>query len=204
MQVLQNAYSKAAGEYRLIFASRLASRLISLNRLSEAEKFVVDLHREDPANEEVFRQLAELYVKEGKTEELRQSFAETAKAIKEDVKLEPKEIGWKIDALRRQVISAFTRLKDYRAAIEQYIEIINREPEDKLNIESAISYAKRYSETDFILRYYQKTAAESFKNYRWDLILQDSRKQNDAENAVKIIIWRLCPDILSRIWNWFV
>lgn len=186
VQTLQNAYSKSVGDYRFIFASRLAKRLISLNRLSEAEQFLVTLHKESPTDSDVFQQLTKLYLRQGKADELRRSFTETAKAIKQDVELEPKEIDWKIASIRRQMITAFTQLKDYRSAIEQYIEIINREPNEKLNIDSAISYVKRYGEADLLLNYYKKTSEEAFKNYRWNVVLAKIYEaKNDLENAVK-------------------
>lgn len=186
VEVLQSAYSKSLGEYRLIFAARLAKRLASLNRLSEAEPFLVSLHRENPADSDIFQQLTDLYVNQGKTDELRRSFADTEKAIRQNINLEPKEIRWQIASIRRQMITAFTQLKDYRSAIEQHIEIINREPDEKLNIEAAISYVKRYGEADLLLNYYQKTSAEAFKNHRWNLILAKIYEaNNDLENTVK-------------------
>ena len=42
------------------------------------------------------------------------------------------------------MIEAFTRLKDYDSAVEQHIEIINRDPDDAENTENAIAYVKRY------------------------------------------------------------
>ncbi|MDQ2919849.1 MAG: tetratricopeptide repeat protein, partial [Verrucomicrobiota bacterium] len=84
------------------------------------------------------------------------------------------------------MIDAFTRLKDYPAAVEQHIEIINRKPEDEENIENAINYVKRYGGGDVLLAYYQKTAAEAYKNYRWNVILAKIYEaNNDLETAVQ-------------------
>ncbi|HRH40712.1 MAG TPA: tetratricopeptide repeat protein, partial [Pyrinomonadaceae bacterium] len=185
VQILQKGFSQSKGDYRLAFASRLAKRLISLNRLSETEQFLVQLHQENPTDSALFHELANVYVREGKAENLRQSFAETVKSVKAQ-DIEPKEIDAEVAELRRQMITAFTQLKDYRSAVEQHIEIINREPDEETNIDEAISYVKRYGEGDLLLNYYQKVSVEAFKNYRWNVVLAKIFEANgDVENAVK-------------------
>jgi tetratricopeptide (TPR) repeat protein len=84
------------------------------------------------------------------------------------------------------MIDAFTRVKDYRSAVEQHIEIINREPDDSALVDAAIAYVKRYGGGDQLLAYYQKTANEAFKNYRWNVVLARIFEANgDIENAVR-------------------
>ncbi len=185
IQVLQNGFARSKGDYRFAFASRLAKRLISLDRLAEAESFLVTLHQENPTDSEVFHELASVYVREGNAEKLRESFAKTVKAIKlQDI--EPKQVDAEIAEKREHMISAFTNLKDHRSAVEQHIEIINREPGEQANVDAAIRYVKRYAEADLLLNYYQKTADEAFKNYRWNVVLAQIFEANgDAENAIK-------------------
>ena len=66
------------------------------------------------------------------------------------------------------------------------MEIINREPDDEKLVDNAIAYAKRYGGGDQLLAYYQKTAAEAFKNYRWNVVLARIYEANgDIENAVR-------------------
>lgn len=185
IEVLQNGFSQAKGGYRLAFASRLAKRLISLNRLPEAERFLVELHRENPTDAEVFHELTNVYVRQDDAENLREKFAETVQAIRGQTEFEPKEINAQIAEMREQMIRAFTQLKDYRSAVEQHIEVINRQPDEGENVEAAIRYVKRYGGGDLLLEYYQKTAAEVFKNYRWNLVLAQIFEANgDAEKAV--------------------
>src|SRR5882724_7721431 len=73
--------------------------------------------------------------------------------------------------LRGKMIDAVTRLKDYQTAVEQHIEIINRDPEDEEKLEAAINYVKRYGGADALLAYYKQTAAQAYKNYRWNVVL---------------------------------
>src|ERR1044072_581523 len=66
---------------------------------------------------------------------------------------------------------AFTLLKDYSSAIEQHIEIINRDPDDDEYVDEAINYVRRYGGGDTLLNYYQRIAREAYKNYRWNVVL---------------------------------
>lgn len=185
VKVLQNALLRSRGTYRTAIASVLSTRLVSLNRFAEAEQILGQLIQANPADADAFRQLANVFVQLGKTENLQRSLAQTVKAIKlQDI--EPKEVDAEIAKIRVEMIAAFTHLKDYNSAIEQHIEIINREPEIGEHLDNAILYVKRYGGGDLLLKYYQKTADEAFKNYRWNVILaRIFEANNDAENAVK-------------------
>ena len=185
LKVLQNGFSRSIGNYRFAFASRLAKRLISLDRLADAENFLVKIHQEKPTDSDVFYELANVCVRQGNAEGLQTYFAETVTAIKlQDI--EPKEVSDEIAELRQPMIAAFTELKDYRSAVEQHIEIINREPDEEANVDAAIKYVKRYGGGDLLLKYYQKTSDEAFKNYRWNVVLARICEANgDAENAVR-------------------
>ena len=184
-QVLQNALPKSKGTYRTALASKLADRLIALNRLDSAERILTELHSEDKANEEIFRQLVRVCVRTGNANLMRKAFDETILEIKKTDD-EQREVNDRIAALRSEMIDAFTRLKDYKSAIAQHIEIINREPENEQLTEEAISYVRRYGGAEILLEYYLKLSEEAFKNYRWNVVLARIYAANkDAENAVK-------------------
>lgn len=183
--VLQNALPKSRGAYKNAIAEKLAARLIRLDRLDSAEKILENLHDEDKANTEIFDQLARVYVRTNKPEKIRKAFAET---IAEVQKNEPdlREMQWTIEKLRAEMIDGFTKLKDYKSAIGQHIEIINREPENEELTENAIRYVERYGGGETLVDYYEKTAAESFKNYRWNVILARIYAANENDElAIK-------------------
>jgi len=185
IEVLQNALPKSRGKYRREIAQKLAKRLISLNRLDVAGQILSSLHAEDRAEMSIFRELASVYVRTGKPELMRRAFDETVAAMKQTDK-EKREIDDEIADLRVSMIDAFTRLKDYDSAIEQHIEIINREPENEELTENAIRYARRYGGAGKLLNYYLKLSAEAFKNYRWQVVLaRIYEASDDAENAAK-------------------
>ncbi len=182
---LQNALPKSRGRYRNALAHKLAGRLIRLDRLDDAERILMELHTRDKADTEVFDELARVFVRRNDAAKMRKTFAETVAALKE-TDADRRELDDRIADLRAPMIDAFTRLKDYKSAVEQHIEIINREPENEELTDDAIRYVKRYGGADTLVHYYQKTAAEAFKNYRWNVVLaRIYEANNDAENAIK-------------------
>jgi tetratricopeptide (TPR) repeat protein len=183
--VLQSALSKSRGQYQTALAEKLGKRLIQSNQLDSAEQILTRLHDENHADTEIFRELAKIYVRTNKPEAMRRAFGETVAEMKKS-DAEPRELEAEIADLRGEMIDAFTRLKDYRSAIEQHIEIINREPEDEESTENAIAYANRYGGAQTLLDYYLKTSAEAFKNYRWNVVLaRIYEAKGDFENASK-------------------
>ncbi|HEX9928606.1 MAG TPA: tetratricopeptide repeat protein [Pyrinomonadaceae bacterium] len=183
--VLQNALSRSRGYYRTALAEKLARRLIQLNRLDSAEQILSALHNDDKANTENFRRLAGVCVRTRKTETMRKAFSETVDALKQS-DADRRELDEQIADLREQMIDAFTQVGDYKSAIEQHIEIINRQPDDEMLVENAISYAERYGGAETLLNFYLKTSADAFKNYRWNIVLaRIYAARNDLENAAK-------------------
>ncbi|HEY0378041.1 MAG TPA: tetratricopeptide repeat protein [Pyrinomonadaceae bacterium] len=185
LRVLESAARRGLGRFHYVFGRKLAARLTLLDRLPQAERVLVGLHSEDKLNTEVFHELARIYLRTSNTAGLKRAFGETLAAIKEQ-DLDRVELHAQVAALRGQMIDAFTRLKDYAAAVEQHIEIINREPEDEANVEAAIDYAKRYGGADTLLAYYRRTAGEAYKNYRWNVVLaRIYEAKNDLQSAAE-------------------
>ncbi len=185
VKVLQTGLNRGKGKFQYIFSRKLAAKLVLQNRLAEAENILLELHNEDAGDTDVFRELTNIYVSQNKSDALEKAFGETLEALKNQ-DIERRELNAQVADFRVQMIDAFTQLKSYGAAVEQHIEIINREPDDEENIENAINYVKRYGGGDILLAYYQKTAAEAYKNYRWNVILaRIYEANNDAENAAR-------------------
>jgi predicted Zn-dependent protease len=185
VRVLEDGMRLGKGKFYYIFGRKLAVRLSLMNRLPEAERVLTELHAKDKLNTEVFHELARLYLRTSNTEALKKAFHETLTAINEQ-DLDRKELHAETAELRKEMIDAFTRLKDYRAAIEQHIEIINREPDDEENVDAAIDYARRYGGADTLLDYYQRTAHAAYKNYRWNVVLaRIYEAENDLQSAAQ-------------------
>ena len=185
VNVLQNGMSLGKGVYREIFAQKLAKLLIELNRLDAAERLLSDLHAENKNNTEIFRALAGVYVRKKDRENLRRIFSETVSTLK-DSDLERRELSQTLADLRRQMIDAFTRLEDYPAATEQFIEIINHNSDaEEAATENAIAYVRRYGGAETLLAYYEDLSKKSFKNYRWNVVLAKLyQAKNDIPKAI--------------------
>ncbi|MGI8639019.1 MAG: tetratricopeptide repeat protein [Pyrinomonadaceae bacterium] len=185
IRVLQAGASRGKGKFQYLFSRKLAAKLVLQNRLDEAERILANLHNEDESDTEVFRELTNIYVNQAKPDALKKVFGETLEALKNQ-DIERRELNETVARFRTQMIDAFTRLKDFSSAVEQHIEIINREPDNEENVEKAIYYVKRYGDGDVLLSYYQKTADEAYKNYRWNVVLaRIFEANNDLENAVR-------------------
>lgn len=183
MRLLASAAQRSKGRFRYVFARKLAARQSERGQLAAAETTLKKLYDENPANLDVFRELSKLYVRQSKADALRERYRQTIRAVKEQ---ESDHLAMRqtIAQLREQVIEAFTQLRDFNSAIEQHIEIINRNPDDETNVNAAIEYAKRYGGAETMIAYYQKTSAQAFKDFRWNLVLArlfDAK--NDWSNA---------------------
>jgi tetratricopeptide (TPR) repeat protein len=185
LQVLRDGAARGRGRYRREFARKLAARLLELNRVAETTRVLEPLHAEDPLDLGVFRELARLYARAGEGAELKAAFNRTLEAVRA-TDADPKEVRGQVAELRRAMIGVFTGLRDYRAAMEQHVEIVDRDPDDEDAVEAAIAYAKRYGGADELLAYYRKTASLAYKNYRWDVVLaRVYEAKNDPASAAR-------------------
>src|SRR5689334_11712676 len=183
--LLQSSMQRGLGRFHYIFGRKLAARQVEMQQFASAQQILERLNREDRMNTEVFRELAKVYVRTGNQEGLRSTFRATLDAIKKG-DTDPRETREQIAQLREEMIGAFTHLKDYASAVEQHIEIINRDPDNEEQVDAAINYVKRYGGGDTLLNYYQRTAQQAFKNYRWNVVLaRIYEAQGDVTNAVR-------------------
>jgi tetratricopeptide (TPR) repeat protein len=170
LNVLRAGMTRGRGRFHYIFARKLATRELELGRTDAAERVLRALHAENRLNTDVFHELARLYIRTGQRAALQQAFRATVAAIKaQDIGI--RDMQAQVAELRTEMIEAFTRLQDYPAAVEQHIEIINRDPDNEENLNAALTYVKRYGGADTLLAYYKQTAQTAYKNYRWNVIL---------------------------------
>ena len=168
--ILQSGMQRGLGRYHYLFGRKLAARYVEMQNYSAAQAVLEKLNREDRLNTEVFHELAKVYVRSGNQQQLRTTFGATIEAIKKQ-DIDVREIRSQVAGLRKDMIEAFTLLKDYSSAIEQHIEIINRDPDDEERVDDAISYVRRYGGGDTLVNYYQRVSREAYKNYRWNVVL---------------------------------
>jgi tetratricopeptide (TPR) repeat protein len=114
--------------------------------------------------------MADTFAREGDDRALRTFYQEKITAFG-TAPISAQERIERIAAMRRALIPVLTRAKDTAAAVDQYIEIINRYPEDTALIEEAASYARQNQQQQRLTAYYEKTAAASPRDFRWPLVL---------------------------------
>ena len=85
--------------------------------------------------------------------------------------LTPAERIERIATIRRSLIPALDRLKDYGGAVQQYIEVVNRYPEDEGLTKEAAAYAAAHGQAGTLVAFYRKTIGDSPLDYRWPIVL---------------------------------
>ena len=77
----------------------------------------------------------------------------------------------KTSLLRQGLIQAYTQLKDYPSAVDQYIALISAFPEDSSISQTAALYALRYDRRQQLLDFLQKTVTTSPRDSRYAITL---------------------------------
>ena len=170
LAILQSGMQRGIGKFHYLFGRKLAARYVEMQNFNAAQAVLERLNKEDRLNSEVFHELAKVYVRSRNQQKLRTAFSANIEAIKKQ-DIDVREIRAQVASLRKEMIEAFTLLKDYSSAVEQHIEIINRDPDDEGQVDAAISYVRRYGGGDTLLNYYQRVSREAYKNYRWNVVL---------------------------------
>src|SRR5262249_37304342 len=116
---------------------------------------------ENPANAEYVALMADTFARQGDDRGLRAFY---------DAKIREARGADQVSAMRRALIPVLTRIKDFTAGIDQYIEILNKYPEDASLSREAAAYAASNGVGQRLRDYYQKTANDSPKDYRWPLV----------------------------------
>ncbi len=77
----------------------------------------------------------------------------------------------RIVTLRRGLIPVLTRNGQFDRAVDQYVESINRYPEDEALTREAALYAVAHGRVDQLRAFYTKTIHEASRDYRWPIVL---------------------------------
>lgn len=154
----------AVGDYRRKLTLQLARRQREAGRTDEAEKTLREWYAANPTDTEAFTQLANLLGETGRNEDLAALYRQG---------LETLAAGADEFALRKGYIQVLTKLGRHVEAVDQYIELINREPEDGERLRLALRYAEQHDLLDRLTRYYVDLAARADRNYRWNVVLAE-------------------------------
>lgn len=176
--VLQAAHGSYP-ELKTQFSFEAARKMTEVKEYEQARTLLLPLMEDSPYNQEYLEAAAETYARAGDNAGLRDFYLQKI-AFFRKAEMPDEDRKSRIAALRRGLIPALTTLKDFAGATDQYIEILNRYPEDESLATEAAMYAQHHGRQEQLLKYYSKTMEESPKDVSWPMVL--ARLQTDYED----------------------
>src|SRR4029077_7321640 len=128
------------------------------------------LLKDSPYDGQYLAAMADTYAQAGDDQGLRQFYLAKITFFR-NAPFSGDERKTSIATLRRGLIPALTRMKDYGGAVDQYIELINNFPEDAGLVTEAALYGLRYQRQQQLLEFYSKTIVQSPRDYRGPMVL---------------------------------
>jgi len=194
--VLRQAAKDAYPELAEQFAFEAARKSTDAGEYQQARDLLTRLLTKSPYDAQYLAAMADTYARAGDDQGLRQFYLARITLFRA-APLSGDERKMRIATLRRGLIPALTRMKDYAGAVDQYIELINNFPEDAGLVTEAALYSLRYQRQQQLVDFYSKTTVQSPRDYRWPMVLaqiQTSLEQYPAaiETYSKAIVIR--PD----------
>ena len=167
---LQRAAASANPGLRTQFTLEAARKATAAKQFARARQILEPLLRADAFNAEYLATLADTWAQAGDDRALRDFYTATIEQI-ERAPISAADRDTRTAGLRRGLIPALTRLREFDAATDQYIELMNHFPEDQgLTIEAA-RYAVAHRLEARLTAYYAKVSSDSPKDYRWPAVL---------------------------------
>jgi cellulose synthase operon protein C len=170
IDVLEEAASRAEPGYRARFTLEATRKANESGDYTRARAFATKLLAAEPYNAEYVSAMAAIYAKQGDDTGLKAFYTTRIK----DLATAPIPAAERIEQtaeLRRALIPVLARTRDFTGAVDQYIEILNRYPEDANLTREAANFARINNVNPRLHDYYAKTATDSPKDFRWPMVL---------------------------------
>ncbi len=181
IDILEEASSHSSAAYRAPFLIEATRKATDAGDYTRARIMAGYLQLFDNPNRAEYVALkAETYARQGDERGLRTLYESTIKSISSSTTIPAAQRTEQIAAIRRSLIPVLTRMKDYSAALDQYIEILNRFPDDDALAREVAIYAQQNGVAKKLHDYYEKTAAASPKDYHWPAVL--ARVETEMED----------------------
>ncbi len=171
IDVLEEAASHSSASYRAPFLVEAARKAMEAGDYTRARIIVAYVLMDKPYQAEYIALKADTYAKQGDDRGLRAYYDTTIQGLLKDTSIPAAQRMEQVAALRRGLIPVLTRVKDYSAALDQYIEVLNRYPEDDGLVREAALFAQRNGVAQKLHDYYAKTAEASPKDFHWPAVL---------------------------------
>ena len=161
------------------FLFEAARKATEAKQFARARELLAGLLQEQPFSPEYLAAIADTFSVAGDDRGLRDFYTATLTGLR-GANITPEERMSRTAAMRRGLIPALVRLNDATGALDQYIEIINRYPEDAGLAREAAVFAARNNLKARLIDYYTKTATASPRDFRWPMVL--GRLQTQLED----------------------
>jgi predicted Zn-dependent protease len=177
--VLLQAGKDAYPELGKQFTFEAARKSTEVRQFQQARELLAQLLKDSPYDSQYLAAMADTHGQAGDQLGLKQFYLEKIAMFRNaPLSIDDKKV--RIATLRRGLIPALTRLKDYLGAVDQYIELVNVYPEDENLVNEAALYALRYKRQAQLVDFYGKTVQQSPRDYRWSMVL--ARMQSSLED----------------------
>ena len=170
IDVLRRAAAASNPGLKKQFTFEAARKSTESGEVVAARQLLQPLLQDDPFNAGYLAAMADTYARAADDAGLRDFYLAAIQSMR-DAPLAAAERYARVAALRRGLIPALTRLKDPAGAVDQYIEILKRYPEDAALADEAARYAERQGRKEHLLAYFTKAVADSPKDFRWPMVL---------------------------------
>ncbi|MBS1872968.1 MAG: hypothetical protein JSU00_07120 [Acidobacteria bacterium] len=156
--------------YQKSFRLEAARKATESGDTTTARQTLALLLKDDPYRSEYLSAMADTYARAGDDRGLRTFYQATIDGLRAS-NLTASDRTERTAAMRRGLIPVLTRVKDYSSALDQYVEVLNRYPDDSELTREAAAYAGAHQMSEKLIAYYVKTAAASPKDSRWPIVL---------------------------------
>ena len=179
VRVLATAAERAHASLKKDYLVETVRKSIEARQYADATRSAESLLRMDPISGQYVALMGDALAAAGRETELQQLYVSKISEIQQS-QIPQSEKTDRIAAMRRGLIPVFVRQGKFREALDQFIEIINRFPEDDIVLAEAGRLASQQNLRAQLTDYYAKTVANSPRDPRWSIVL--ARLQTQFEN----------------------
>jgi hypothetical protein len=179
IDVLEESAGRASAGYRADFTLEAARKSLEARDFARAAGFATKLLTAEPYRADYIAVRADTFARAGDDRGLRVFYDAKIREL-QNAPLAVAQRTEQVAAMRRALIPVLTRTKDYSGAIDQYIEVLNRFPEDESLAREAAAYAASNGAAQKLRDYYTKAVNDSPKDFRWPMVL--AKVETQMEN----------------------
>lgn len=170
LELLEAASRAAHPSLKKQFAFEAARKATDAGQYDVARRLLSGLLGDEPLNASYLGAMADTYARQGDDRGLRAFYQDKITMLAASA-MPGAERTARVASMRRALIPVLTRSKDFAGAVDQYIEVINRYPEDAALLDEAAAYARQNGQQAKLSAYYTKASAEAARDARLATIL---------------------------------